>query len=265
MKVLDKFSLVGRDVFITGATGYLGKAMAWGLAEAGAHVLVNARSHANCQELVSELIEAGYTAENASFDICDEAAAAEFFSLRGDAPIHCIINNAYAGGGGTVEVSEPDDYRRSYEISVVQAHNLLRLALPSLRNAVRQCGDASVINVASMYGSVSPDIRVYDRPDASNPPFYGAAKAALLQWTRYAACEFGAEGIRVNAISPGPFPSPAVQADSPAFINRLIEKVPMARIGQAHEIQGAVLLLASPASTFINGANIALDGGWTSW
>lgn len=265
MRLMDRFSLRGRDILVTGATGHLGKAAVWGLAEAGGRVLINARSWENCEKLAAELIGAGYDAENASFDLNDHAAAARFFERREGKPLLCVINNAYAGGAGSIETADPGDYRKSYEMCVVSAHNLLRLALPSMRDAVRQCGDASVINIASMYGSVSPDARIYDRAEVANPPFYGAAKAAMLQWTRYAACEFGAEGIRVNAISPGPFPSTATQTASPAFVARLTSKVPMARIGQAHEIQGAILLLASSASTFINGANIPVDGGWTSW
>ncbi|MFA7439926.1 MAG: SDR family oxidoreductase [Sphingomonadaceae bacterium] len=265
MSLIDTFSLHGRDILITGATGYLGKAMSRVLAEAGARILVNSRSHEACQQLVSELTEAGYLADSAAFDLNDHSATAKFFKIRNEKPIHCVINNAYSGGAGTIETSGCDDYRKSYEMSVVAAHNIFRLALPALRKAVRDTGDASVINVSSMYASVSPDLGAYDHAEVANPPFYGAAKAALLQWTRYAACEFGKENIRVNAVSPGPFPSTAVQKSSPAFVNRLAAKVPMGRIGQSHEIGGVILMLASPASTFINGANIPVDGGWTSW
>src|SRR5690606_10873889 len=99
-----------------------------------------------------------------------------------------------------------DSYKLGYDVTVIAAHNLIKSSLANLRLAVKQRGGASVINMASMYALVSPDSRIYDSPSGVNPPFYGAAKAALLQMTRYAACEFGPEGIRVNAISPGPFP-----------------------------------------------------------
>lgn len=264
MTILDRFSLSGRSVLVTGATGHLGSAMAWGLAEAGGHILVNSRSSERCQALVAALRNAGYSAENAAFDIKDEAQIREFFRAHGNAPLHCLINNAYAGGAGTIETAQGISYQQSYETSVIAAHNLLRNALPALRLAVQLTGDASVVNVASMYGLVSPDFAIYDVPSHTNPPFYGAAKAALLQWTRYAACEFGSEGIRVNAISPGPFPSEDVQKNAPQFIDRLAAKVPMGRIGTAEEIQGVIVLLASSASSFINGANLSVDGGWTS-
>lgn len=265
MAVLEKFSLAGKAVLITGATGHLGQAMAWAVGEAGGQVLVNARSYDNCERLVANLSQAGFRATNASFDVRDEAAMSAFFSSRKEDPLHCLINNAYAGGSGTIETASPSDYLGAYESSVVAAHNLLRNALPGLRRAVEICGDASVINVGSMYGLVSPDQKIYASPESANPPFYGAAKAALLQWTRYAACELGREGIRVNSISPGPFPAPSVRAEFPEFVEHLAKKVPLGRVGNGSEIQGAAVLLASAAATFINGTNLVVDGGWTSW
>lgn len=259
------FSLEGRTALITGATGYLGTAMAQSLAESGAHVLINSRTSERADALVKNLTDSGYSAEAAVFDVTDEAGIAKYFSTFRDKPLHILINNAYVGGGGSIELSKSKSYADSYDVTVLAAHNLLMAALPCLRAAVANTGDASVINLASMYAMVSPDQRIYESAQGANPPFYGAAKAALLQWTRYAACEFGAEGIRVNAISPGPFPSKAVQTANPAFIEKLDKKVPMGRIGQADEIKGATLFLASPAASFVNGSNIVVDGGWTCW
>lgn len=259
------FSLQGKTALVTGATGYLGSAMAHALAEAGAHVLINSRSQDRCKALADRLVALGRSAEPAVFDITDQGAIERLFADLDGRALHVLINNAYAGGAGTVESSEAKAYTASYDVTVLAAHNLLKAALPGLRKAVRQDGDASVINLASMYGMVSPDRRLYDRPEGINPPFYAAAKAALLQWTRYAACEFGAEGIRVNSISPGPFPAKPVQDGNPAFVEKLSRKVPLGRIGQADEIKGPTLFLASSASSFVNGANIVVDGGWTAW
>lgn len=265
MSSSDLFSLDKKNLLLTGATGHLGVAMAWGLAEAGANVLVNSRSGERCDALVNAIRDAGLQAESAAFDVTDEQAIEAFFSNRSEIALHGLINNAYAGGGGTIETSDADAYQSSYDRSVVCAHRLLRHALASLRLAVKETGDVSVINIASMYGLVSPDLRVYDRPEGANPPFYGAAKAALLQWTRYAACEFGPEGIRVNAISPGPFPAVRVQEQASEFVAKLAQKVPMRRVGKPDEIKGVVVMLASAAGSYINGANISVDGGWTSW
>jgi NAD(P)-dependent dehydrogenase (short-subunit alcohol dehydrogenase family) len=264
-KGVEIFSLKGKTALITGATGYLGAAMANVLAQAGAHILVNSRTQERSDGLVNSLINDGYTAESAVFDVTDQKAADLYFVARMQSPLHVLINNAYVGGSGSIETSKSDDYASSYEVTVQAAHNLLKAALPALRSAVQQCGEASVINLASMYAMVSPDQRIYESAREANPPFYGSAKAALLQWTRYAACEFGREGIRVNAISPGPFPSKSVQTGNPQFVSKLAAKVPMGRIGQCEEIKGPTLFLASAASSFVNGANIVVDGGWTCW
>jgi len=264
-KLPQRFSLESKQVLITGATGYLGRAMSIGLAELGANLILNGRNRERLEQFAEELCKMGFNATPAVFDVNDEQAVLEWFTQYGDAPLHALVNNAYAGGAGSVETASEEDYRNSFEVSLVSAHRLLQYALPSLRSAVRECGNASVVNMGSMYGMVSPDQRVYESKHDANPPFYGAAKAALLQWTRYAASEFGLEGIRVNAISPGPFPSTEVQAANPDFIAKLVNKVPMGRIGRSEELQGPLSFLISDASSFVNGTNLVVDGGWTCW
>jgi NAD(P)-dependent dehydrogenase (short-subunit alcohol dehydrogenase family) len=122
----------------------------------------------------------------------------------------------------------------------------------------------SVVNVASMYGMVSPDDRIYGESGRNSPPFYGAGKAGLIQLTRYLACHLASKNIRVNAISPGPFPPQSIRIDDPEFHARLAAKVPMGRVGLADEIGGAVQFLLSEAASFITGVNIPIDGGWTA-
>lgn len=258
------FSLDGRIALVTGAAGYLGREICRALSQAGARVLVNGRTPESVHELVRALTAAGGQAEAAIFDVTDEKAIRSYFANRSD-PLHILVHNAYAGGAGTIELSQAESYDDSHKISVVAAQILMSSALPALRLAVAQTGEASIINVSSMYALVSPDLRLYDTAAGANPPFYGAAKAALLAWTRYAACEFGKENIRVNSISPGPFPSQKVQSAHPDFVSQLANRVPMGRVGQAHEIGGPILFLASPASSFVNGANLTVDGGWTAW
>lgn len=258
------FSLRGRTALVTGATGHLGRQVAQAFAAAGAHVLVNARSTDAVADLVAAIRASGGQATPLAFDIRDAGAARDALG-RFEGPLHALVNNAYVGGAGRLEGADPQAYRESYEVAVVAADGLLQAALPALRLGAKGQGGASIVNFASMYGMVSPDQRLYDSPSGANPPFYGAAKAALIQWTRYAACELGPQGIRVNSVSPGPFPSESVQLAAPDFVARLAARVPMGRIGAASEVAGPVLFLASPASSYVNGANLIVDGGWTAW
>lgn len=259
------FDMTGQTILITGATGYLGRAMTLALARAGAEVLINGRSAERCKAFAEDLRAMGLMVRPAAFDVTAADEVSGFFEAQGAQPLNGLVNNAFAGAGGTIETLSSESYGASYDVTVVAAHRLIQGALPSLRRAIATGGSASIVNILSMYGLVSPIPEVYDAPQSTNPPSYGAAKAALGQLTRYAACEFGHEGIRVNAVAPGPFPAPALQQQSPDFVARLCQRVPMKRIGSAEEIAGPVTFLLSPAASFVNGAVLTVDGGWTSW
>ena len=128
----------------------------------------------------------------------------------------------------------------------------------------------SIINISTMYALVAPRPQLYQGTEFRNPPGYSAAKAGLLSFTRYVASFWGPDGIRANAILPGPFSNTedsggpnAVQQDS-AFLERLKGFTCMGRIGRPHELAGALLFLASDASSFMTGQAIVIDGGWTA-
>lgn len=262
---MNTFDLNGKIALVTGATGYLGREMAFGLASFGAHILINSRSKDKCDSLAREINSKGFKASAVSFDVTDHHVVKEVITNLDVEHVDILVNNSYAGGAGSVELSKSDLYRSAYDSSLVASANLFTELLPKLREAVKRNGYASVINIASMYGMVSPDQRIYDSMSVVNPPFYGAAKAAIIQWTKYAGCEFAKENIRVNCISPGPFPTLEVQEKASGLVSKITAKVPMGRVGAAKEIAGPVVFLASPASSFMVGANIPVDGGWTSW
>lgn len=259
------FSLAGRTALVTGSTGHFGPRLCRALAEAGATVLANGRDAAKVHALVSELTSEGLHVEGAVFDCTHHSAARTYIEGQTERTISIIVNNAYQGGSGTCDEAEPADYTRAMDIVVGTASSIFKAALPALRRAVKECGDASVINISTMYAMVSPNIGIYSAHGVANPPQYGAAKAALLQWTRYAACQYGPEGIRVNAISPGPFPSPAARSGDPRLMGEIVSRVPLNRLGHADEMMGPVLFLASKGASFVNGSNLVVDGGWTCW
>ena len=121
------------------------------------------------------------------------------------------------------------------------------------------------MNVSSMYGTVSPDPSIYGTSGANNPPYYGAAKAGMIQLTKYAACHLAADKVRVNSLSPGPFPARTYLDRDPEFHTQLKRKTPMGRTGDPSELAGPLLFLVSDASSFVTGINLAVDGGWTAW
>jgi gluconate 5-dehydrogenase len=263
MSTADLFRLDGRVAFVSGAAGHLGSAMSRALAESGAHVILNGRSESRLRDFSGELKAAGHSVEHAAFDVADAEAVRRYFgNLK---RLDVLINNAVNMSGRTRDALVPEDFAQTYASSVIASFESVRAALPALRAAVAASGDASVINVSSMYGAVSPDPRIYSKPEQASPFHYGPAKAALIQLSRHLAAELGPEKIRVNALVPGTFPRPEVSAKDPAFAARLAGRTMLGRIGVPDEIRGPVLFLASHASQYVTGSAVAVDGGWTAW
>jgi NAD(P)-dependent dehydrogenase (short-subunit alcohol dehydrogenase family) len=267
VSTVDQFRLDGRVCFLTGATGHLGPFMAEALAGAGAHVLVNARNPDRVEELAGSLRDQRWKASAAAFDITDETAVRGCVEQieREQGRLDVIVHNATAGRAGTFNEVEKADFDQVYRVNVVAGFTLLKAALPLLRKSAQLTAGASIVNISSMYGSVSPDPLIYGKSGANNPPSYGPAKAAMIQFTRYAACHLARDKIRVNCLSPGPFPAQKYLDQDPEFAERLRAKVPMGRTGDPRELQGPLLFLASDASAFVTGINLSVDGGWTAW
>jgi NAD(P)-dependent dehydrogenase (short-subunit alcohol dehydrogenase family) len=257
------FRLDGRLAFVSGASGHLGREMSRVLCEAGAHVVLNGRNETRLRDFEGEMKADGHSVERACFDMTDFARVRTFFASR--PRLDVLVNNAISMTPKPFSALEPADFEQTYASAVTAAFEAVRAARPALHAAALDAGEASIVNIASMYAAVAPDARIYAKPEQASPSHYGPAKAALLQLTRHLAAELGPERIRVNALVPGPFPKPEVAVGDPAFAERLAAKTMLGRTAAPSEIRGPLLFLAAPASSFLTGASIPVDGGWTAW
>ena len=266
---MSNFELERRVVLLTGATGHLGAPVSAAILEAGATLVASGRDPARLsglrQRLAGPLRDRCHIAEG---DISNpEGVRALCATLKARfGSLHGIVNNAYGGRVGALDSIEPADFQLACQLNMAAPFMLTRELLSMLERGAQEVpGGASVVNIASMYGSVSPDPAVYGDAGTNNPVHYGATKAGMLQLTRYLACHLGEKGIRVNSVSPGPFPRITAEPDSAAFAGRLAAKVPMGRVGRPEELAGPVVFLLSSAASYINGIDLRVDGGWTAW
>ena len=177
--------------------------------------------------------------------------------------IDILVNDAASISCGGKKPQEIDDamWQSTMEGVAGSVFKCIREVVPYMEKT-----GGTIVNIASMYGVVSPNLSMYEGVCAPylNPVAYGAGKAAVVQMTRYFGAYLVGKGIRVNSISPGTFPSSKVQ-ENKEFVRRLSEKNPANRIGLPDDIKGTVLYLCSDASRYVIGQNIMVDGGWTIW
>jgi gluconate 5-dehydrogenase len=259
------FDLTGKIAIVTGGYGHLGKAMVEALLNCNATVIVAGRSMDKFNLVFNDPQEKNVCfkeidiTDSKSIDKCISSVNNEFGN------IDILINNAHAAKGSSQENMSDKDWNYTMEGVVGSVHKAIRSIIPYMKK--HNCG--KIINVTSMYGVVSPDFKsLYEGDNCEkyiNPPHYGAAKAAMIQLTKYYAVLLGEYNINVNAISPGPFPKENIQQENPEFINKLKNKNPLHRIGKPEDLAGVVTLLSSSASDFITGQILQVDGGWTIW
>jgi NAD(P)-dependent dehydrogenase (short-subunit alcohol dehydrogenase family) len=255
------FELSGQDIWVVGGAGYLGQSVVTLLASLGARVLC-ADLGDRAQTFVQEK-SLGATVNACTLDAADSSAVSTFVAtqIAQRGVPHGLVNLTYASTAKKLEELTEADFDRVNHGNLTATFLLAR----QVGQAMTDAGRGSMVLFSSMYGTVSPDPRIYETPMNPNPLEYGVGKAGLQQMTRYLAVHWGIKGVRVNCISPGPFPNPNLQRDNPAFMTRLGSKTALGRIGQAPEIAGAVAFLLSSASSYITGQKLAVDGGWTVW
>lgn len=259
-KMKNIFDLTGRVAIVTAGYSHLGTAISEALADYGAKVYIAGKN----KNLADEVIAKQPKRNKIKFISCDVSdyesiknCFEEIFKREGK--IDILINNANYGRAGKLDVIANEDWNAGIDGTI---NNYFRCIQNVLRYMKKRGG--VIINIASMYGVVSPDPGIYGNSGFDNPPNYGAGKAAIIQLTKFAAVHFAKYNVRVNSISPGPFPKPTIQKNK-TFMKNLTKKVPMGRIGQPEELKGIIILLASSASSYITGQNICVDGGWTTW
>jgi len=258
-----RFDLTGRVAWVVGGAGLLGGAVCRALAEHGAHVVGSDVRPERSEGLAASIREENLSAESLPFDAGDEAAivrcADAAASSRGRLDV--VVNMAYFYTKTPIDRMTTAEWEKGMHVTLTGAFLIGREAARIMRPQQR----GSIIQFSSMYGMVSPDPRMYGPNHEVNPIDYGVAKAGVLQLVRYQSVMLAPHNIRVNAIVPGPFPDPKDQGGDAEFVTRLTAKVPLGRVGVPEEIAGAVVFLASDASSYVTGTQIIADGGWTAW
>jgi NAD(P)-dependent dehydrogenase (short-subunit alcohol dehydrogenase family) len=258
----DLQKLENKVALVVGGSGFLGKAICETLAELGATVIIASRNEIKCNE-VAELINQQFPSKcygmgldilnNNEIKILLETIDTKFKRLD------ILINNAWSGKKNSFESISFEDWNYDIDMCLNSVFSTIKLSVPYLKKT-----KGLIINTSSMYGHVAPDYKIYDGNKFANPPSYGAAKAGVIQLSKYLASFLSPHKIRVNSVSPGPFPFPETLKNE-KFINELCSRNMLNRVGVPDDLKGVYALLASDASKYITGQNFCVDGGWTSW
>jgi NAD(P)-dependent dehydrogenase (short-subunit alcohol dehydrogenase family) len=263
--VSEMFSLQDRVCVITGGAGILGTAMSSALLAHGAKIAIidqNAASIAGFTGSVDPQRARGYVADIRARDQM-EAVSKQVIAELGQVDV--LVNNAAAKSPNFFAPFE--DFPLS-DWDFVMGVNLTAamICCQVFGSAMAQRGRGSIVNTLSIYGIVAPDQRIYEGSEyeghaINTPAVYSASKAGLWGLTKYLASYWGGRGVRVNAITPGG----VFSGQNETFVKRYSARVPLGRMANRDELAGALLYLASDASSYVTGQNLIVDGGLTVW
>ncbi|UUO07835.1 SDR family oxidoreductase [Blastopirellula sp. J2-11] len=255
------FSLQNRTVLLTGATGYLGSAMAVGLAEAGANVVVSSRRIDQAATIAARLPivgDAKHYAVEIDHQEVDSLESGFQNALVQAGQIDVLVANGHEATAADWTTATPEQFTRQLQ----NATGYFLLARLLHDHVAARSGEGSVIFLGSMYGVVGSYPDAYAGIAAASPVAYHALKGGVIQMTRHLAIYWAKEGVRVNCLSPGPFPSEKAPT---AMVKNLCTHSPMGRMGRPEELIGPLVFLASDAASYVTGQNLLVDGGWTAW
>ena len=264
--IAQLMDLTGRKALVTGATGHLGLVVDETLMELGAAVALQDLDAKACRQQAERLSRSrGKVAVAVPCDLMDEAqtrrAVRQAIERLGglDILVHCAAlmgTTKLNGWSVPFERQTVEAWDAALRVNLTAAFVIAQEA----RGALEASSHGSVIFLASIYGLVGPDLRLYEGTDMVNPAGYGASKGGMLQLMRYLSTTL-APRVRVNAISPGGI----LRGQPEAFRRRYIERTPLGRMATEEDLKGAVAFLASDLSTYVTGHNLVVDGGWTAW
>lgn len=270
---LERFNLQDRVAIVTGGAGLLGRDYGHTLAAAGAHVVVADVDEAGAQRLAKEISEeSGIRALGLHTDVSDPDSVKAMLETVMDrfGRIDILVNNAALDP--KFDREHTGEHTNRFEDFPIDVWNQaldvnitgMFLCAQAVASPMLEAGSGVIVNIASTYGLVGPDQRLYQRegePPQYKPVTYTVSKAAVLGLTRYLATYFTGKGIRVNTLSPGG----VFAGHDEEFVKRYSAKTVLGRMGEVGEMSTALLFLVSDASSYMTGANLVVDGGWTAW
>jgi NAD(P)-dependent dehydrogenase (short-subunit alcohol dehydrogenase family) len=267
---MESYSLKNKIALVTGSCGLLGREHCQALSEAGATVIVTDLDQELCRSVAEELPG---QAVDLTLNVSDQESVSEAFStvLARFGKIDILVNNAALNEKvESCENANEPVYFENYDLKDWEDQIRVNLTGVFLCCKVFGCkmaeqGSGSIINIASTYALSAPDQSIYcdnyGRQRFIKSPAYPVTKAAVLSLTRYLAAYWGRKGVRVNALSPGG----VLNGQEEWFISNYNEKAPLGRMALPGDYRGALVFLASEASSYMTGANLVVDGGWTIW
>ena len=272
MPTQELFQIHGRVAVVTGGAGLLGAAFARTLAEAGARVVVADRDADAAAEVAAGLSDSGYAALAINTDITQPASVQRMVSGAVEAfgGLDILINSA--AQVPKFDVHHEGTHLSSFENFPLESWNEalavdltgMFLCCQAAVQPMLTAGRGAIVNLSSIYGLVAPDQRLYERPDRPpefKPVAYSVTKAGVLGLTRYLATYYAGRNIRANALTPGG----VYQDHDEHFLQAYAARTVLGRMAEVDDLQGALLYLASDASSYMTGANLIVDGGWTAW